>query len=543
MAAAKGSQAGKGVMVISWLLVAAPLFLLVSVACFTETLTTYSVGHGHVAALFEFTQSFNAPATSTVRVYGTFPRVVDELARELGIGEMRLSFVRGLWDFEMWGVSPLSSAALGIQLHAWLGTHGDSSVDSRWNKLLQQLAGIFCASINLVDAAQTSQPATLFSPRTDQVLRMATLPREAVCTENLTPWIKLLPCMAHAGLASLLNPLRIFDAKHTMMDVLIQHDTATVLKQRLLVVHDLYRWNSGFSWTLESLFARKVARACPAATRSSIDITLPSANTNGWQLSEQSDNAIYETTMRASYAVASSVGRDIGMQISTVLPSMLPASKLAVARFLTGAGSDGGSLVVCWRNVSNDTLRVEHFESLAWFMRLYLHTMTFTLNKQRAPPAAVKTLLVPAIDRKRPSQLELLFELAPRAEMIMSIRFERAFLQNTEYPFDPKRGFDISGAHIVYRDAEHEVRLAMPTLLLTMPTPDFTMTYNVISFTSFIISMFYSAVVHAFYRRWRVKQDSDVDPVVRVGRRLVAVPVVLAGALARAYRRMRRCVQ
>ncbi len=40
---------------------------------------------------------------------------------------------------------------------------------------------------------------------------MAVLPREAVCTENLTPWLKLLPCRDAAGLASLLaNRQRLF---------------------------------------------------------------------------------------------------------------------------------------------------------------------------------------------------------------------------------------------------------------------------------------------------------------------------------------------
>jgi hypothetical protein len=30
-------------------------------------------------------------------------------------------------------------------------------------------------------------------------LRYGTLPRENVCTENLTPWLKLLPCRSQAG--------------------------------------------------------------------------------------------------------------------------------------------------------------------------------------------------------------------------------------------------------------------------------------------------------------------------------------------------------
>jgi phosphatidylinositol glycan class T len=43
-------------------------------------------------------------------------------------------------------------------------------------------------------------------------LRHATLPAERVCTENLTPFLKLLPCPACAGVAALLEPHKIFDA-------------------------------------------------------------------------------------------------------------------------------------------------------------------------------------------------------------------------------------------------------------------------------------------------------------------------------------------
>lgn len=43
-------------------------------------------------------------------------------------------------------------------------------------------------------------------------LLYAPLPSESVCTENLTPFIKLLPCKSHSGIAMLLNPHRIFDA-------------------------------------------------------------------------------------------------------------------------------------------------------------------------------------------------------------------------------------------------------------------------------------------------------------------------------------------
>lgn len=41
---------------------------------------------------------------------------------------------------------------------------------------------------------------------------LAALPKEPLCTENLTPWLKLMPCGDAAGLASLLHRPTIYGA-------------------------------------------------------------------------------------------------------------------------------------------------------------------------------------------------------------------------------------------------------------------------------------------------------------------------------------------
>jgi hypothetical protein len=74
-----------------------------------------------------------------------------------------------------------------------------------------------------MDALHTTSPVQAFLPTGDlprlpaparhaYTLRHATLPAERVCTENLTPFLKLLPCPSRAGVAALLEPHRIFDA-------------------------------------------------------------------------------------------------------------------------------------------------------------------------------------------------------------------------------------------------------------------------------------------------------------------------------------------
>lgn len=56
------------------------------------------------------------------------------------------------------------------------------------------------------------------------------LPREHVCTENLTPFFKLLPCKNEAGLAALLHPESVFDvayhAMHTYVSVRCANESA-----------------------------------------------------------------------------------------------------------------------------------------------------------------------------------------------------------------------------------------------------------------------------------------------------------------------------
>ena len=95
------------------------------------------------------------------------------------------------------------------------------SVDARWKALQNSLSGLFCASLGNMDALHTTSPTHAFLPTGDlprlptphaYTLRHATLPAERVCTENLTPFLKLLPCPSRAGIAALLEPHKIFDA-------------------------------------------------------------------------------------------------------------------------------------------------------------------------------------------------------------------------------------------------------------------------------------------------------------------------------------------
>ncbi len=99
--------------------------------------------------------------------------------------------------------------------------------DQKWLTLTNALSGLFCASLNFIDGTRTTRPVMSFQPEGDHVNANATsmhllhgvLPREVVCTENLTPFLKLLPCKGKAGIASLLDGHKLFDASWQSMAI------------------------------------------------------------------------------------------------------------------------------------------------------------------------------------------------------------------------------------------------------------------------------------------------------------------------------------
>lgn len=99
--------------------------------------------------------------------------------------------------------------------------------DKKWLTLTNALSGLFCASLNFIDETRTTRPAMSFQPEGDHSpeamqnmhLLHGVLPREIVCTENLTPFLKLLPCKGKVGVSSLLSGHKMFDASWQSMAI------------------------------------------------------------------------------------------------------------------------------------------------------------------------------------------------------------------------------------------------------------------------------------------------------------------------------------
>lgn len=122
------------------------------------------------------------------------------------------------------------------------------TIEKKWKGLTNALGGLFCSSLNKLDDKKTVSPTETFTPTNPrshgQPFFHALLPLERPCTENLTPFISLLPCRAAAGLAELLNPHKLFDANWQRLIVHVVKDVesaALTIKLSMEVVQDPVR--------------------------------------------------------------------------------------------------------------------------------------------------------------------------------------------------------------------------------------------------------------------------------------------------------------
>ncbi|CAB4321557.1 unnamed protein product [Prunus armeniaca] len=126
------------------------------------------------------------------------------------------SFTLRKWNFLSHkvggGFDPISSNKAkppGVELWAVFDAPLEQ-VDESGKNVIHALSGLFCASINFLESS-TSYLAPEWGYRpTPGSLRYGTLPREAVCSENLTPWLKLLPCRDKAGISALMDRPSIY---------------------------------------------------------------------------------------------------------------------------------------------------------------------------------------------------------------------------------------------------------------------------------------------------------------------------------------------
>ncbi|KAJ7747141.1 Gpi16 subunit GPI transamidase component [Mycena maculata] len=496
---------------------------------FEEELTIRALPDGKVASRFSFSTLLegatprnpqNLSAEDTSQHYTLFPLALGQILREYAVAEMHLTLNAGKWDYERWGYPDETDVGSGAELWAWMGDGAGATVDERWRGLRNALAGLFCASLGSLDELRTTSPAFSFAPHggvpdapLPLAIRHASMPSEHVCTENLTSFLKLLPCKSLSGIASLLNPHRLFDADwHGMgLHVAWLPDEGVQVRLTFQSVADPLRASlSKRDWSFASMFDRTIDRTCPSTASSRVIVALP--------LNEAYSIHPQPSSVEQGHAIFDLEGQnpplDVSMQWAVdfdhaaVRPRSAEAP-LSVRRTLQGSSQDLGRLSVFITNDGTADIQAAYLETMPWIVQFYLHTMTLRVDGVTRDDLIQNISYIPPIPHARAMTFQAVLALPARSTVHLSIDVRKAFLRYTEHPPDAQRGWDLPPAVLVPLGIgsgveRHGRRIYTPTLLVDLATPDFSMPYNVIIFSCTLVAYIFASVFNLLTRRFVV---------------------------------------
>ncbi|KAK8958444.1 hypothetical protein KSP40_PGU004129 [Platanthera guangdongensis] len=544
---------------------------------FTEELLLKPLPDRKVLAHFHF-QSSAPPSAANGRHHYIFPKAIAQLVRKFQIRELELSFTQGRWNYERWGgfdpVSIPNAKPTGVELWATFDVPLNE-IDYTWKNLTHALSGLFCSSINFLESsAAYSTPSWGFHSNYSN-LRYGALPREAVCTENLTPWLKLLPCRDKAGIASLLDRPSIYKSHYHSQRLklissklvgIILEQTLSVVLQPSLRRNSPVSFNAGSlqpSWSVNSLFGKKVTGHCVLAKVSRIYFELEKKLAskvdelnplNSWNNSvlellevpsrefrelDASNNPgsslLYEFEVSISNE---SAPLNIGIHWKLPLIWSCPHAPFRVSRYLMGSGNERGSIAISlqstqlheWFLTTSDgcAVHVVIFQVVPWYVKVYYHTMhIFIDGKAHIISDVVRKIQIsPSEDKLSPGSMELMLSLPCNIHSAtIIVDFDKGFLHIDEYPPDANQGFDIPSALVTFPDfylsrkyqlddsmqykstllskfqESNSAKRYTEVLLVPLTTPDFSMPYNVITFTCTVLALYFGSMLNVLRRR------------------------------------------
>ncbi|KAL6863694.1 GPI transamidase component PIG-T [Trichoderma novae-zelandiae] len=543
--------------------------VLVSAADYHEQLNLRPLPLSALLASFNF-RANTSIADFEAHNFRLFPRSLGQILQYAGTRELHLRFTLGRWDAESWGTRPWDGTregGTGVELWAWLDAETDEEADKKWLTLTNALSGLFCASLNFIDGTRTIRPVLSFQPEGDhpnstlQSTRLlhGVLPHEVVCTENLTPFLKMLPCKGKAGIASLLDGHKLFDASFQSMAIDVrpicpsEGECVLQLEQTVDMVLDVDRSKRphdnpiprpppgddlicdttkpyhapgdscypvdhlrGQDWTLSQIFGRTMKGTCPLtdAEVPPVCVHIPPtrdifASEGAHEIKYSNNDSLrcYQIEQEKEFTLILTKTESAADGEAAPVGIVKPETPVLYAeRSFTGHGQEHGGVQAILTNPGDDPVEFVYMESLPWFMRVYLHTLSARIsasspNVNTSSADIIKEIYYrPALDRARGTQLELLVSIPPHCTVFLTYDFEKSILRYTEYPPDANRGFDVAAAVITTLEPK-AMNIRTTSLLLYLPTPDFSMPYNVIIFTSTTIALAFGGLYNILVRR------------------------------------------
>lgn len=433
-------------------------------------------------------------------------------------------------------------------------TLNEEEINKQWVELSEALSGLLCASFSFIETTNTISPHFTFRPSSSAApvnssfIRYATLPNEVVCTENLTPWKKLLPCDSKEGFMSLLNAQHIYSTNYHSLGIHVRQlcldpsclSSILESRQTVMLVHDL-RLFGGSDWSIRKLFGQGLNGACSLADSSKIflDITDKDFDLTPKPRQIVTSKRGGSETSYALYDVKKMTENNKLMNIAVVNKkpvtiSIVSPPPLYVNRFLKGTGKERGEIVNRITNSHWASLNVVILESIPWFVPIYLHTLKLKVGNKEIKPSAI--VYIPGEQRKQSYHLEVAAVIPARSTLEISIDFDYIFLKWQEYPPDAHHGHYIGAAVIsallpmalnytsipveasLFEESLNAtrqfyfLRIHTGALLINLPTPDFSMPYNVICLACTVVALAFGPLHNMTTKRLLLQKKDESKP-------------------------------
>lgn len=500
---------------------------------YSEELFIKPLATGYVYSFFQFTVTREDNA---FRHSSLFPHSLGDIIDRFHVSELNIDLTSGLWRHKSWGY-PAVDAPSGAEISARF--HNDTQdVDKHWYGLTNALSGLLCTSLNFINSANSYESSS------DRVYRYSNLPRENVCTENLTPWKKLLPCDSSRGLSSLLNSGHVHNANYHSLGIHFRPlcdktKCKYEIRQTVSLVYDsiFMSYNYNYDWSLRKMFGTGLFKTCPLADYSKLYIDTSSNSSVPYIFSQEPDYFV-----KKNIAVYNLNG-------TFHLSAVVPKPKVAVSelrpilytdRFITGFGQEYGGLVTRIYNEHVFPITATVIENIPWFLPIYYHTLKVTCNGVRIIPKSL--IYKPGKGRMRIYYLEIVLELTPRSVTEISVHFDYVFLKWQEYPPDANHGFYIGSAIVKATIPRHATSLTFDksliidnlnssgldyliclkteNFIITLPTPDFSMPYNVICLACTVVALAFGPIHNITTKRLKLTTAKYVPGLASVVQKL-----------------------
>ncbi|TXT09217.1 hypothetical protein VHUM_02691 [Vanrija humicola] len=515
---------------------------------FHESLTLHPLPDGKLSVLFEFTTHFSLHGgASTAQSHHTLtpPALLLPIEKN-NVSELTVSFTSGQWHQDRHGeVGPLEYEAGGggAEVRGWLANGPTEETDERWDAVTKAFGGLFCAGVGAEHVGESVRTfGHLYAPARQNLTHYyVSNPHLHLCTENLTPFLSLLPSKGVSGLSSLLAQPGVVLAwgfKTEGIDVVMPTETEQGTWRGwwegvvdLVPIPGASRQHS-----INSLFKKPLPRPFPLASSSVLKVIAPSGGFSVEPGPNDVEGKWIDGTRHEEASwdllVDGVAGHDIKFwfndEAEFVHPQHFEPPLVTISRVAANRYASDATFVVEITNHADADREVTYSEIWPWWVKGWLSEMSVTVKGD----ATKRNDLIQSFEYNpstpplpSTTTLHIGLTLPARATTVITIPFTKLTLKYTDHRPDAERGREIPASVLTFHDIEGEAdtgteradgvqsgtrdfrrsarrRIFGPKLLLDVPVPDFSMPYNVIIMTSTIMAVFFGSIQGRLIRRW-----------------------------------------